>query len=280
MRKSTIARWGCIFATAVAASAMAQTTEAALNVYQFNRSLGESSLPVAFVFGDPKRFCLPGDSACRPPSLPAGASQPAPVVLATTVVGGCPIEIRTGNIALQTWLKRTDRFVRAVNTIGFSFPALRPYNPDSAYFSAMIDLVAVPVDPARCKGGQVQPGARDLGYVSWGGNVAVATYDGRSQTATPLNVTTPTLHKLRLQWDARSLALHMDDCRAPLFETPVYQVRGTAPAALFPVVTPQVLLAPGPILHSWPPAPAAALTPCKSTKLSAQAVELGNGRFA
>lgn len=261
-------------ATLAASQLLAQTpplSSAAANAYQVTRSLGESSLPVAFVFGDPKLFCLPGDSACRPPAFPAGIAQPAPVVVATTTIGTCPIEIRTGNIALQTWLRATDRYMRGVNTTGFSFPALRPYNPDSAYFSAVIDLVAVPLDPVRCQAGQVASGARDLGYLSWGGSINMASYDGRIQAATPLNLTTPALRKLRIQWDSRAITVHIDDCREPLFETPVYQARATAPAALFPVVLPQVMLS-----------PAAAAPPpmCKGTNMTIVGLDARSGRLA
>ena len=271
MNSSNRFRWAGLAIGLAASAAMAQALPPEVDMYSFNRSLGDSSLPVAFVFGDPARFCLPGDSACKAPAFPAGIAQPAAVVVTTTTIGTCPVEIRTGNIALQTWLKLTDRFVRGINTIGFSFPALRPYNPDSAYFSAMIDLVAVPLDAARCTGGLIAAGTRDLGYLSWGGNVGLVGYDGRSQIATPLNVRPATSRKLRMQWDSRAITLYIDDCRAPLFETPVYQARGTAPAALFPVVSPHVLLS---------PAVTAVPAPCTSTTMTISVLNAGIGRSA
>ena len=240
-----------LLGAALAASATlarATTMDEAL-AYASPRTLTDSNLPVALVFVDPAQLCLPGQESCTPRAMPASIQQPASYVVGSTTIGTCPVEIRTGNIAIRTWLKQQNGTYRqGLSTIGFSFASIAAFNKEGVYVSAMIDLVAVPLDPTRCNASAQAGGAKELGYLQWAGNLGFVGYDGAPRISTPLNVGTQSLHKLVLGWSQQSLTLTTDDCRAPIFETPVYQGAAGLSPALFPAVTPYVTLTPAPVV--------------------------------
>ena len=95
-----------LVALLAAPTAQSQSARPAwLDAYWFSPSIGSPTLPLPFVFGDVSTVCLPGDPYCAAPPLPPSAGQPDPVVVASVTIGKCPLEIRTGNIALQTWMR-------------------------------------------------------------------------------------------------------------------------------------------------------------------------------
>lgn len=244
---------GLAFAVALALGAASAAAQTALDTTPPNDevedlntgpTLASANLPTPLVFGDPAAFCLPGNATCAGASVPPDAGQPAAVALGAVDVAGCHIALRTGNVAVKSWLQLNGRLLEgplALHDYGLAY--LRSYVPGSVHFSVVTEVVALPDASAACRaldgGGQ----AWDLGALRWNGTVGAVGFGGAArQAALSLAGANPSATHFTLTLVGKTLRVYGGGaaCDMPLIESGVYAANAPAGTVLFPVVAPAV----------------------------------------